>query len=144
MNKKETINNLMDVVSKNKELKEAMIGISNDQYMSEGVGDLEKRNDFFAFLGMSLSLLTYSEIITLNNETDYCEPNQDKKIIVSVTEKVQKNKILSKLITDIINNELEKDESKIKYHIFLTTALSLLASQNIITINKDWNRKNPY
>jgi len=144
MNKKETINNLINTVSKNEKLKEAMIGISNDQYLSDGVDDLEKRNDFFAFLGISLALLAYSEIITLNNETDYCEPSQDEKTISSFAEKVQKNKTLFNLITDIINNETREDESKVRYHIFLTTALSLLVGRNMITINEDWNNKSPY
>ncbi|MCG2699841.1 hypothetical protein L6274_02205 [Candidatus Parcubacteria bacterium] len=144
MDKKETINNLINTVSKNEKLKEAMIGISNDQCLSDGVDDLKKRNDFFAFLGISLALLAYSKIITLNNETDYCESSQDEKTIAYLAEKVQKNKTLFNLITDIINNETGEEEPKVRYRIFLTTALSLLVGRHMITINENWNSKSPY
>ncbi|MCG2809713.1 MAG: hypothetical protein L6275_05260, partial [Candidatus Portnoybacteria bacterium] len=74
----------------------------------------------------------------------YCESSQDEKTIAYLAEKVQKNKTLFNLITDIINNETGEEEPKVRYRIFLTTALSLLVGRHMITINENWNSKSPY
>ena len=143
MNKEETIENIMNIVSKNGKLKEEMMFLSTDQCSSEGIFETELRNELFVFLGLSLALLSYSEIIILNYESDFKE-SSDSLEITSLTEKIQKNKILIKLITDIVNHETDENQSKVRHHIFLLVSLPVLASRNMISVNNDWNNKSPY
>lgn len=143
MDKEEKISHLMSLVSKNEKLKEEMMFLCTDQCSSEDCHDIELRNELFIFLGLSLALLAYSEIITLNNELDY-KDSSDRLEVTSLTKKTQKNEILVKLITDIVNHETEENQSRVRHHIFLLTALPVLANRNMICINNDWNRKSPY
>lgn len=143
MSKEETIKNIMSIVSKNGKLKEEMMLLSTDQCSSEGIFETELRNELFVFLGLSLALLSYSEIIILNYESDFKE-SSDSLEITSLTEKIQKNKVLIKLITDIVNHETDENQSKVRHHIFLLVSLPALANRNMISINNDWNNKSPY
>ncbi len=143
MNKKEQINGLMKTIIENKKLKEALLGIANDQCLNEEIENLEERNKLFIFLGMSLALLSYSQAITLNEEKYYTITKNESEIINN-TDRISKNKILLDLIADIVKNEVDKEESRVRYHIFLATALSMLFNRNMISINESENYKSPY
>ena len=142
MNKKGEISNLINKVSNNEKLKEVMIGIANDQCLHENIEDVEGRNDLFMFLGLSLALLSYSDIIAINDE--YNNPNENASKIKLLAKEISKNKNLNMLITSIVNHEAEEGESKVRLHLFLTISLAILSNRNMININNNWNNKTPY
>jgi len=142
MNKKEEINNSMNEILSNEKLKEIMIGIANNQCLQENIEDTEERNNLFMFLSLSLALLLYSDIITMNDEHD--NPSEDSSEIKSLTKKVSKNKNLNMLIMSIINYEADENESKVRLHLFLTISLAMLNNRKAIKINDSWNNKSPY
>ena len=142
MNKKEEINILMNEILGNEKLKEVMIGIANDQCLQENTEDIKERNNLFMFLGLSLALLSYSDIITMNDE--YNNPREDSSEIKALTKEISKNKNLNMLITNIINHEADENESKVRLHLFLTISLAMLNNRKIININDNWNNRSPY
>ncbi len=142
MNKKEKINEIMKKLLEDENLKKILIGVSNDQCLSEDINDLEERNNLFAFLGMSLSLLFYSEILKLNTESNFVDFEEEK--VNKITKDIKYNKELNGLIKEIVDNEIDINESKIKYHLFLTIVLGMLINRNIICLNKEAKNKDLY
>ena len=132
----------MNKVSDNEKLKEVMIGIANDQCLHENIEDIEEKNNLFMFLGLSLALLSYSGIITINDECN--NQNEDVSKIKLSKKEISKNKNLNMLITSIVNHEAEENESKVRLHLFLTVSLAMLSNRKMIIINDNWNDKNPY
>lgn len=144
MTKDEIISHLMDKISQNEKFKKTLLGISNDQCLHENITDTKERNKLFIFLGTSLALLAFSDIINFKDESNYCESVGDDPIIIELTEKIAKNKNLFNLVAEIVKNTINEDESRIRYHFFLMTALPILAERNIIDIKEGWNNKSPF